>query len=111
MSPFYLMRYEDLIADPVRTFGRLAKFLRIEATEAQIKLAVKHSEFDALAKQERELGFVERPEGAKVFFRNGKPDEWRSVLTKPQFEAILSAHAPVMQRCGYLPADCGANSG
>ena len=107
--PVYLLRYEDLVVDPLRTFSGLVKFLRIDATVDQIKLAVKHSEFGELAKQEQESGFVERPEGARVFFRNGKPDEWRSILTKSQFEAVVSAHAPMMQRIGYLPADCGAN--
>jgi len=34
--------------------------------------------------------------------RNGKSGGWHEVLTDAQVQRIIDAHAPVMQRFGYL---------
>ena len=107
--PVYLMRYEDMLADPVSAFTALAKYLRLKANAAQIEAAINMSHFGELAAQEDKNGFNERPKQAPKFFRSGKAGQWREVLTQAQIRAVVSAHAPMMQRCGYLPPDVGGD--
>ena len=52
---------------------------------------------------EDELGFRERSEKSKRFFRQGKTGGWRDVLTRQQVERIVAAHEPQMRRFGYWP--------
>ena len=99
----YVMRYEDMTADPKTTFGKLARHLLMLPTEAQLSKALELSSFERLKKQESEAGFKERPKAAKQFFREGKSGQWRSVLTRDQIIRIVTAHEVQMRRFGYIP--------
>jgi hypothetical protein len=44
---------------------------------------------------------------ATKFFRSGKADQWKDVLSPRQVQAITRAHAPMMMRCGYLVESSG----
>lgn len=105
--PVLVLRYEDLLQAPERIFANVAAFLRLRPTPAQLDSAIAKSSFDVLAEQEARDGFVERPEKAEKFFRQGKSGQWRDVLTPDQIRSIVNSHAPMMQRFGYLPPDCG----
>jgi hypothetical protein len=105
--PVHLIRYEDMLANPGRTFAILARFLRLTPSEEQLKRAIEKSSFTELSRQEKEGGFNERPPTAQKFFREGRAGQWREVLTEKQIQDICGTHAPVMQRCGYLLPDCG----
>jgi hypothetical protein len=106
--PVLLLRYEDMLAAPERSFGRLAEFLRLKPDADQLQRAIKNSSFAELARQEEQNGFIERPKTAEKFFRSGKAGQWREVLSPGQVKAIIEAHGPMMMRFGYLPEDCGA---
>ncbi len=60
-----------------------------------------------MARQEELNGFNERPPAAKKFFREGKSGQWKEELSQSQISAVVSAHAPMMMRFGYLAEDCG----
>ncbi|WP_456623311.1 sulfotransferase domain-containing protein [Bradyrhizobium sp. P5_C12] len=105
--PMHIMRYEDLVANPVRPFGTLARFLGLTPSEQQLRAAIAKSSFGELRRQESENGFIERPKTAKIFFREGRAGQWRDVLSPAQIQEITRAHAPMMQRFGYLAPDCG----
>jgi hypothetical protein len=107
--PVYVMRYEDMLKAPIKVFGDLARFLRLAPSAEQLKAAVDKSSFRELTKQEVEKGFIEKPPTAERFFRIGRADQWRDALTKEQVRAVIAAHAPMMQRSGYLLANCGAD--
>ena len=96
-----VVRYEDMIDQPLETFSRIAQFLRIEADEMRIRRAIDASSFDRLQEMEREGGFAEKPDGADVFFRAGRKDQWREVLTTEQVRRISARHRTQMQRFGY----------
>jgi hypothetical protein len=99
----YVMRYEDMLAEPDKTFGGLARHLLLGATAADIARAVELSSFDRLRDQEAEKGFREKPANAERFFREGRAEQWREILTKPQVDRIVHDHAGQMARFGYLP--------
>ncbi len=106
--PVYILRYEDMLANPARSFGGLAKFLRLRPTEEQLEAAIRKSAFSELQRQESESGFREKPPAAGRFFREGTSGQWTRALSPAQVQEIVRAHAPMMQRFGYLQADCGA---
>jgi hypothetical protein len=98
----YVMRYEDMLDDPVRTFRALSRHLLLRPTDAELQLAIDRSSFEKLKKQEEEGGFAEKPKKANVFFRAGKAGDWRSQLTSDQVERIVRRHHKQMARFGYL---------
>ncbi len=104
--PVLIVRYEDMLAARDHTFGRIVSFLGLKASPEQIKRALDHSSFEKLAQQEAQKGFVERPEKADRFFRVGKADQWKQVLTQTQIETILKTQGYMMMRCGYLETRC-----
>src|SRR5690606_31874395 len=54
-----VVRYEDLLADPVGSFAGVAEHMRIGATPAEIAEAVAASSFDRAAREEQSGGFAE----------------------------------------------------
>ena len=97
------MRYEDMLANPQKSFAAVVKFLGIEAPRQRIEKAVRLSSFQVLKEQERRQGFRERPRAMEAFFREGKAGQWRKVLSKEQVAAIVAAHREQMERFGYVP--------
>jgi hypothetical protein len=98
-----IVRYEDLLAKPGKTFGGIASFLGLAKDPARLKQAIRHSSFDALRKQEKQSGFVERSPNSKRFFRSGRQNQWRTLLKQQQVEAIVDANREQMKRFKYLP--------
>lgn len=102
-SAIYVMRYEDMLSDPKKTFGGLAQHLLFNPTEDELADAIQRSSFDQLKQQEEKAGFRERPEQAKRFFREGRADQWKKVLTPKQIDRIVNDHKEQMTRFGYMP--------
>lgn len=101
----YVMRYEDMLADPHDIFGGLARHLLMTPTDEQLDLAIQRSSFEELKKQEQKAGYREKPDNAKRFFRAGKAGQWKTRLTRRQIRDIVQAHHEQMARFGYLTDD------
>jgi hypothetical protein len=96
-----VVRYEDMLASPTETFGRIVTHLRQEATPEHLTEAIELSSFDKLKQLEDEGQFRERSARAERFFVSGKAGGWREKLTEDQAERILRAHSAVMSQFGY----------
>jgi Sulfotransferase domain len=100
----HVMRYEDMLAEPEKTFGALARHLLLPSTSQQIGKAIELSSFARMQAQERKNGFRERPAAADAnFFREGRAGQWRRMLTPSQIDRIVRDHGEQMHRFGYLP--------
>ena len=99
----YVMRYEDMLSDPEKTFGTLAQHLLLGATPEQVRKAIDWSSFDKLKGEEEKDGFEEKPEHAQRFFREGRAGQWKDILTPAQVDRIVKDHGEQMGRFGYLP--------
>ncbi|HEX3937161.1 MAG TPA: sulfotransferase domain-containing protein [Xanthobacteraceae bacterium] len=99
----HVMRYEDMLDDPLASFSVLARHLQLAARPEQIALAVERSSFDKLQDEEAREGFKERPERAERFFREGRAGQWREMLTPRQIDRIIAGHREQMARFGYWP--------
>jgi hypothetical protein len=102
----HVVRYEDMLADPQKTFGAMARHLQITSTRRHLARAIERSSFARLQAQEREKGFRERPPTAdQSFFREGRAGQWREVLTPAQVDRVVRDHGEQMRHFGYLPLD------
>ena len=97
-----VVRYEDMIADPVGSFTAVAKHLRQKPTPEQVSEASDLSTFSELRDQESKVPFRERSEASEVFFREGRAGEWQEKLSAAQVQRIVDAHGEQMQKFGYL---------
>jgi len=100
--PVHIIRYEDMLDDPLRTFGAALEFLQLGYTESDIIRAIKNSSFNILKEMETDDDFKERSIKSESFFRKGKSGEWKARLSEPQIHKIVSHHKETMQRFGYL---------
>ena len=100
--PVHVVRYEDLLADPETAFGAVLRFAGLVVEPARVARAVGHARFDRLRAQEEQSGFREKPPTARFFFRAGRAGSWRDALSPEQVRALTDAHAPLMDRFGYL---------
>ena len=94
----------DLQLDAAREATREITGAGGKATAAEIDRAVAHSSLKALQGQERLAGFRERLPGQGRFFRSGRVEGWRDVLSTAQIRAIEDQCAATMIRWGYALA-------
>jgi hypothetical protein len=98
-----VLRYEDMLDKPHGTFQRVASYLEGKADQTKLANAIRHSSFTILSEQERRSGFVEKPGNAgSLFFRNGRPGQWKTILTAAQRARIEQAHGGMMRQFRYL---------
>jgi len=98
-----VLRYEDMLADPLRAFGGLVQFMGLKPPRARLERAIERSSFKALRRQEDEKGFKEKSPFAQKFFREGRAEQWREKLTPVQIDKVVNAHKEQMQKFGYWP--------
>jgi aryl sulfotransferase len=102
--PVHIVRYEDMHERAIETFTEAARFCGLPCGPDRVAMALRHSSFEQLRKQEREHGFNEKPTPGSAFFREGRAGAWKEVLSEPQIARVVADHGAVMQRFGYLPA-------
>jgi len=96
-----VLRYEDLLADPLATFGKVIDFLRLPLDPGVLERSIAATSFAQLQAAEASQGFVERPAETKAFFREGRAGQWRERLTEAQVARLVVAHHEQMRRFGY----------
>ena len=99
----HVIRYEDMLSSPHRTFGGVTNFLGLKTTRDRLDKAINLSSFKVLREQEKRQGFRERTASSQWFFREGKAGQWRKTLTAQQIEKITTVHHEQMARFGYWP--------
>ncbi len=101
----HVVRYEDMLDHPSKTFGATARFLGLKPSRQRLLRAIRNSSFKALRRQEDQRGFKEKPPTQEKFFRRGTAGHWRQELTPEQVERVCSQHRVQMERFDYLPRD------
>lgn len=106
-----LIRYEDLIDKPEKTFDTittfLCKLLNLKINKHRINEAIKYSSFDKLKEDERKNGFVEAPVDSKTknkkqFFYLGPKNNWKELLPNEIKQKIEKRFEKEMRELGYL---------
>ena len=97
-----LLNYEDMLTEPTKRFGEVARFLGFNATHEMVGAAVDAVRFDRLQQAEKAKDFIERQPGTICFFRRGIAGGWRDSLTPSQVARIEADHGFMMRSLGYL---------
>jgi hypothetical protein len=97
-----LIRYEDMVRNPLPTFTRVADFVGFPDDDARVRKAIRFSSFRILAAQEQKGGFVETSPKAGRFFHQGRIGNGLNELSKADIDQLLVTHGDMMRRCGYL---------
>ena len=100
--PVHIIRYEDMLDHPLKSFKSAADFLNLKYEEWEIIDAINNSSFDTLKEMETSDGFKERGIHSEAFFRKGESNEWESELLETQINEIVKHHKKIMKRFGYL---------
>ena len=107
---FLLIKYEDLINSPKKTFNQISKYLskilNVKIDNNKINEAIEKSSFKNLQKSEEKFGFVEAPFGEitdkKKFFNLGPKNDWREFLPSEIKNEIEKKFRKEMIKLGYL---------
>ena len=98
-----LARYEDMYADPMAQFRRIAHAAGFDPSDEELARVLGTASFENMRDEEKAGGFRERPKTSTNFFREGKPGGWQGKLDESLREKIVRDHGAVMARLGYLP--------
>jgi hypothetical protein len=98
----HIIRYEDMLANPVRVFGSVMGHLRQRPGDEQLREAIELSSFRRMSELEKTSAFRERSQNAEKFFRVGRADQWQGKLTDAQIGKLVGANFRAMKRFGYL---------
>ncbi|HEX7324422.1 MAG TPA: sulfotransferase domain-containing protein [Rhodanobacteraceae bacterium] len=99
-----LLRYEDLLAKPAKSFAKAARLIGLGADKGRVERAVRHTTFATLSELERKHGFVEAVDDKTRFFFKGRANQWREALSHAQVLRVVNDHRAQMQRFKYVPA-------
>ncbi len=102
---FVLVRYEDLLRQPMAELGRIAALLGLEATSDRLQSAVERSTADCLRKLEKAQGHEwASTKGTRQdmsFIRAAKDRQWESALPEESILQIEKAWSGLMLGLGY----------
>ena len=106
-----LIKYEDLINNPKKTFKEVANFLselvNVKLSNKKIEEAILKSSFNNLQKSEKKFGFREAPPDEntnkkKKFFNLGPQNKWEEFLPEEIRKKIEKEFYREMVELGYL---------
>lgn len=100
-----VLKYEDMQRDPMKTFGRVTKYLGLPKDPRRLRKAIKFSSFKELSDQEARRGFGEKSRYSDRFFRSGRSGGWRTELSPAQMAQLVEDHDEILREFGYLKPD------
>lgn len=100
-----VLRYEDMLREPLESFGRAVRHLGVTYDDERIERAVRFASFDEARRQEDRFEFLERSHQAEKFFRTGGIGSGFEKLDAGQRARLIEANREAMRRFGYLDAD------
>ena len=89
-SQMLMIRYEDLLVDPVETMTRVYDFLAIDTSVSTVTTAVKCNEFTRLQKA-----------GSSSFFRKGQIGDWSNHFTDEDKHLFKEIAGPQLIKLDY----------
>ncbi len=101
-----VLRYEELLADPLPGARRLAEALELPGDDQTLRAAVEASSFQRMQSLDRKRT-AEADPGLKgrdlniLFVRKGSSDEWRKHFDRELLSRLTDAFGGVMERLGY----------
>lgn len=99
--PVLFLRYEDMYADAMATFGKAIKSLGYPEDQARLEKAIRFSSFEQVKSQEAISGFKEKGKKSQNFFRKGQVGAYGERLSGDQIKKMMKNHGGMMEHFGY----------
>ncbi len=116
---FVIVRYENLIGNPLPELANVAKMLGIQASNERLTRALELSSADRMRQLESKQGnkWVQTryTRQDKAFVRKAESGGWKQILTAQSVRQIEAAWGRIMSHLGYtlssdVPSDAGLTS-
>ncbi|HEX8804099.1 MAG TPA: sulfotransferase [Acidimicrobiales bacterium] len=91
-----LVRYEDLVADPVEQLRRVARVLPVRASRRALGQVAARHDYERVPPAEK---------GDDKFIRSAQPGGWRANLTAAEQRAMHEIMGPTLAELGYPVAE------
>lgn len=101
-KPILVLRYEDMIAEPLQQYRRIADFMSQSLSDLQLRRVISSTSFNRLKYLEEKSGFQEKPAEAKRFFNQGKVGSFKTQLSQKGINEILKCLENHMNKIGYF---------
>ncbi len=103
---YLLIKYEDLIKDPINEFTKITDFIsrisNLKFNKENILKTIKNTNFENLKEQEESKGFIEAPKNSNKFFNLGPENKWQNLLDNQIRIEIEESFKKEMLELGYL---------
>ena len=106
-APTLIIRYEDLLNSSQKVMEELLKFMKdslkinFKYNDEKINNILESTSFSRLKENEEKKGFNEASKNSK-FFRSGKSNQWKSILSEKQLHIIETNLREYMLKFNYL---------
>jgi hypothetical protein len=101
LNSFLLVRYEDMLQDPVACLKKALEFSGISVGSDTIDRAVERASFRSMKQIEQEKGFNLEQLQKVNFIRQGKTGIWKQVFDEKDLEIFNAAHGGPIPELGY----------
>jgi hypothetical protein len=104
-SQMIIIKYEDLLSQPVVELMRFCDFVGVQRTEALLQHVIQTTAFSELQKKETERSnFRESPmwPDNKSFFRRGKSGSYKDEMPQEILDEFLHQAGETLRKLGYL---------
>jgi hypothetical protein len=103
---FLLLRYEDMISNPIKELQKMAQFLAKRADKGELERAVRLSSSEHMRKIEKKEGGIWKPIKRSrkdiPFVRSATANNWKNILPDHCVKKITATFKDVMLSVGYL---------
>lgn len=100
-SPMFVVSYEELHLDPLKTVRKIVDFIGMEADDKDISVAIAKSTFDNMKKAEAMHGRGQRKSGPEVFMRKGQVGDWKLYFGEEEKKIFKAIENEALVRLNY----------
>jgi hypothetical protein len=94
-----LLRYEDIMDNPINEIKKMLSFLNVKFEEEGIKWSLQQSSKERIKKLESAYG---RARTSKVpFLRKGEKDQWKKEMSRDNIDYIIKVAGDTLKACEY----------
>ncbi len=99
-KPLHMLRYEQLLRQPLQTLRPLFEFLRVQRSDEQLQQVIEETQFEKLRETERAADEKDRDASLR-FFRAGKSGNWREHFSPEDIEPFKEQAGQTLIELGY----------
>jgi len=102
-KPFCLIRYEDMLRDPLAEVKKIVAFSGLKNSEEQIRSATEQARFENMRRVEEVKGMpYYKPKNTEMrFIRQGKSGGWKDVFSEEDKAYFKQHFGAALIKCGY----------